>query len=513
MSEIYNNSITDRLLACLIQKPEIILETKYKLDKAEFEPNKFHQILYIVIYNLVQSGCKTCSLLDINSFLECYKAQYEVFKNNNGNQYIETITELTDVENFDSYYASFKKLSCLRTYRGLGFDISKYWDFEKTDGDNLENINNYNIEDIINNFDAMQVKVVKDYYPKQRDMEETKAGDGLVELKALLEQEPMYGSSFPSELMNSITRGLMNGQLTCISAPTGVGKTTVAVGMMCKICATKLWDDNIKKFVDNPCRTKNGGLYCQFELDNETELSLKFLAYISGVSCAKILDGVYSEEESKRVDEAIGILKESNIHLAYMPNFTKRLIEETIKDKVLNYGVDFVVWDYIQECAALNGEMNRENGGVGLRPDQVLANLSDFLKLMARTYNVPLLTSTQTNANLGTMESIGSESIAGSRAVANKLDIGGVFLPIRPRERKVMEELEQEIGNRGFNLPHPTHIIHFYKVRFGSYPQNCKLWINVDLGTGRVKDCFVTTWNNELIKVPKTKLERKDDED
>ena len=183
-------------------------------------------------------------------------------------------------------------------------------------------------------------------------------------------------------------------------------------------------------------------------------------------------------------------------------------IEQEIKDHVLNHGIDLLVYDYIQDGGAINAEMVRANGGVGLRTDQVLANLSDFLKLMARTYNIPVYTCTQTNANLGSVEAIGVESIAGSRAVANKLDIGGVFLPLRPKELKAREIIEQEIGYRGFGLPHATHIYHMYKVRFGSYPQNIKIWVNVDLGTGRMIDCFATDWQNKVIKVPKTELRK-----
>lgn len=174
-------------------------------------------------------------------------------------------------------------------------------------------------------------------------------------------------------------------------------------------------------------QNKNGGLYIQFELDNVQELSVKFLAYISGISASKILDGSYTQEESLRIDIAIDILKESNIHLVYMPNFTRKSIEDTLKRHILDYGIDYMVYDYLQEGSALNGEMNRNNGGIGLRTDQVLANLSDFLKLMARTYNIPIYTSTQTNAQLGSSEVIGVESISGSRAVANKLDVGGIF--------------------------------------------------------------------------------------
>ena len=371
-----------------------------------------------------------------------------------------------------------------------------------------QNINNYEVEDILNYYDNIKIKIDKLYLQRESDIEETQAGVGLEELKEKLQEEPMFGHSFCSEFLNTVTRGMMDGQLTCFSSPSGTGKSTLAIAQTCNLCATKIWDYDTKQFIDNPCQTKHGALYIQFELDNISELSVKFLAYISGVPFNTILNGKYTDEENLRIDTAIQILKDSNIHLSYMPNFTRKSIEQTLKEHILDYGIDFLAYDYLQDGSAINAEMVKSNGGVGLRTDQVLANLSDFLKLMARTYNIPVYTATQTNANLGSVEAIGAESIAGSRAVANKLDIGGVFLPLRPKELKARDILEQEIGYRGFGLPHATHIYHMYKVRFGSYPQNCKVWVNVDLGTGRLKDCMVTTWDNQIIKAPKTKLKK-----
>lgn len=504
----YSNSTTDRLLGCLIQAPTLCLEDKYKLDKSEFKINKFHQILFISIYNLACNGYKSISIFDLNEFLKPYTAQYNIYLDNNGDSYIETIIELTDMDNFEGYYKDFKKLSCLRSYKENGFDITNFWDEEKTDETNLENVNKYEVEDILNYYDNIKIKIDKLYLQRERDIEETQAGFGLKELKEKLQEEPMYGHSFCSELLNTVTRGMMNGQLTCFSSPSGAGKSTLAIAQTCNLCARQIWDYESKQFIDNPCQTKNGALYIQFELDNISELSVKFLAYISGVHFNTILNGKYTEEENYRIDKAIEILENSNIHLSYMPNFTRKSIEQTLKEHILDYGIDFLAYDYIQDGSAINAEMVKSNGGVGLRTDQVLANLSDFLKLMARTYDIPVYTATQTNANLGSVEAIGVESIAGSRAVANKLDIGGVFLPLRPKELKARELLEQEIGNRGFGMTHATHIYHMYKVRFGSYPQNIKVWVNVDLGTGRMKSCFCTDWQNQIIKVPKTKLEK-----
>lgn len=178
----------------------------------------------------------------------------------------------------------------------------------------------------------------------------------------------------------------------------------------------------------------------------------------------------------------------------------------TLKEHILKYGIDFFTYDYIQEGGSLNAEMVKENGGVGMRTDQVLTGLTEFLKNEARKYNIPVYTMTQTNANLGTNEIIGAESIAGSRAVQNKLDIGGVLLPIRPKEQKACEQIELGLHEKGFGVPHPNYIYHMYKVRFGKFPQNIKVWVNIDLGTGRMRDCFCTDWQNKLIKVDRTQL-------
>ena len=163
----YSNSTTDRLLGCLIQQPTLCLEDKYKLDKSEFKINKFHQILFISIYNLAINGYKSISIFDLNEFLKAYTAQYNVYLDNNGDSYIETIVELTDTENFDGYYKEFKKLSCLRAYKENGFDITNFWDDEISDEKNLENVNQYEIEDILNYYDNIKIKIDKLYLQRE----------------------------------------------------------------------------------------------------------------------------------------------------------------------------------------------------------------------------------------------------------------------------------------------------------------------------------------------------------
>lgn len=500
--EIYSNSVADRLLACLIQKPSLLLEDKYHLNKDEFKPILFHQIIYITIYNLANKGYVKITTLDINEFLKPFEAQYKVYIDNNGDKYISTMCEIVDENNFESYYNEFKKYSVLNRYKDIA-NISAFWDFTKDDNSNKERISELTVQDIVNYFENQQLQVSREYITADSELKEIKAGYGFYEFKESLKESPLYGFGFLSNLLNTVTRGMVKGQLTCFSSATGVGKTTIATATMCNMCATHIWDDKEKAFIENKNKTCNGALYIEYELDLIKEVTPKLISYISGVPSNKILDGKYTEEEELRIDTANQIISDSNIWLVYMPNFTRKSIDDCVKNYVLNYNIEALYFDYLADCPSLNAEMTKANGGVGMRPDMILASLSDFLKQESKKYDIAVYTCTQTNANLGSTEILGEESIAGSRAVANKLDVGGIFMPLRPKEKKALEL----IIPKGF-IHKPTHIFHMYKTRFSHFPKNIKVWVNVDMGTGKVQDCFCTTWDNKLIEVPLTELQK-----
>lgn len=871
--ELYPSVIADECLGVYIHKPELMVNSKYPIRKEDFIV-KLHQIVFVTIYNLYTNGCQNITLLDINEWLKPYEAQYNIYKDNKGDEYISTILEITDEGNFEYYYSQLRKFSCLRDYKEKGYNVNKFYDITKSEESQLENLNKYSVQDIINYFDSIQLNIRQEYLGASSEIEENQAGDGLDDFLNQLEEKPLYGVSFLSDNLNAVTRGMIDGQLSCFSSPSGEGKaqpvdtiiptpngytrlgdikvgdyvydrygkptkvlgvypqgimdeyrvtlkdgrsticnnnhlwsifrhygghttknnimevvdtneiiellnrytvdgkrkntisiptnsaieyeqkkydidpyvigsflgngcctenlltyssadteqveevsrligatprknkgknyswtfeidntnyienhknsrnkntlfhtnqyfanyidnicqysynksipndykygsikqrydllqglfdtdghiskdkirhnitysttsltlakdvmevlyslgysaslaedtrkknkhiyytvrvlidnsekpklfrlsrkrniaieaskkltrrhydriaitkieklntqsemvciyvdneehlyltndyivthnTSVCAGIMARLCATRVWDDATNTFISNPYKTRNGGLYIQFELDNITELSLKFLGYITNIPVNAILDGRLTQEQKDRLSIGKEILKESNIHMVYAPNFTKQSIDDSVKSHIIKYGIDLFIMDYIQDVSSLNAEMVRANGGVGLRTDQVLAGLSAFLKEVARRYNIPVYTCTQTNANLGANETIGVESIAGSRAVANKLDVGGVFLGLRPKEEKALQEIELQLHERGFNKYHPTHIYHMYKTRFGSYPQNIKIWVNFDKGTCRMRDCFCTDWKNQLISVKPVSL-------
>ena len=512
MEKIYNASSVNLLLGSLLNDSSLCVSDKYPLDKTDF-CIQYQKFIYVSICNLYKRGTKNIGFMELDTYLSKYPEQYEVFKDCGGRgnveDYIDTVMELADVENYENYYNDVRKLSCLREFRDNGFDIEKFWSYNDSDEVNFRKLESVELKDIINEYSIKQIDMEKKYLKASSLIEETQAGYGWEEVKKSLQESPLYGHSFGSDLLNTVTRGMLNGSLNCFSSSTGVGKTTVAFGTVCNICAKQIWDYETEQFIDNPKNTCNGALIIQFELDNMIECTSKLVAYISGVPTDIILDGQYTQEQSDRIDKGNEILKESNIHLVYMPNFTTKLIDKTIAEYKTKYDIQMLVMDYIQENSALNSEMSKANGGIGIRTDQVLTNLASFLKDEARKFkDLSVYTMTQTNANLGQTEIYGSESIAGSRGTAHKFDVGCVLMPIRPKEQAVLDQIKSTNEYREYirslskfctDIVEPTHVYSCYKLRFSKYPQNCKVWVNINMGTGRMKDCFVTTWDNRLL--------------
>ena len=114
---------------------------------------------------------------------------------------------------------------------------------------------------------------------------------------------------------------------------------------------------------------------------------------------------------------------------------------------------------------------------------------------------------TQVNANAYNQEDLGSNAIAGSRAVVNKCDYASILMPLRPKEQDIAQiivEQQRQSGKKCVEMP--NRILHVHKVRFASHERGLKVWIHLDLSTGDVTDCWVTDKNNEPYEIEKTEL-------
>ena len=81
-----------------------------------------------------------------------------------------------------------------------------------------------------------------------------------------------------------------------------------------------------------------------------------------------------------------------------------------------------------------------------------------------------------------------------SRAVADKADFGSFLRPATPEHLKIIQPLLKN------GMPRPNMFVDIYKNRRSKH-KRVKLWMNVDLGTCRFEDLYLTSEYGELLTV------------
>ena len=506
---IYSNSIADRLLGCLLINTDLCINTKYPLDKDEFIP-QFHKIMYATLYNLAIRGVKHATIQDIDEFVKPYEAQYNVLKENNFMDYINVIYELADVGNYEYYYNEFRKFSCLREYQEKGFDIKKFYDVDKEEQSQLENLNQYNIDDIINWFEKQQSDVRKKFM-LDNNIETMICGDGFDDFLDEVEEEPMIGAGLCSPILNSLYRGWCRGHLILRGSPSSFGKTCIGISDQNNVSVLKVWSDEKNQYINNPYY-QGKGAYIHTEQKMREEIQPRFMANISHIPYHKILDGDFTKEEKERLEEASRITKESKLKLINYPEFTANGLKELIKNLALD-GYEYITFDYCWDNFYIGAEL-KAISGTAIRQDMSLLHLVDTLKLSAEQNNVAIATMIQLNGREKEVKIVDESCLFGSKSVKTKLDNGAIYMYPRQKELKQVDTLiskwnslhnPQAFGGR----IEPNAVSHCFKTRYGRYGLNVKVWHYVDNSIGKMIDMFATTWDNKPIDIPPMYIERK----
>lgn len=265
------------------------------------------------------------------------------------------------------------------------------------------------------------------------------------------------------------------------------GKTITSIGDACMSGIKYYYDLEKKKYKTNKSYIGNV-LFINTEMDLREELDVMFIAWISGVSRNKIMDGLYIHDEEERVDKARQILEQSGIYVVDDPEFTAKNLEEIIEDYIINKNVKLVVFDYVQNQGYVANELAQESG-IPMREDMVLLTLTDRLKQMSRKHNIPILTGTQLNGRELEMPYPTEACLAGGKSQVRKADCSMIITPL---SEKQMSEIEPYIAMYP-DLPKPNMITHNIKGRASRFPKYIRVYQYVDLGTGRVQDLYATT--------------------
>lgn len=164
--------------------------------------------------------------------------------------------------------------------------------------------------------------------------------------------------------------GLQRSDLIIVAGRPSMGKTSLAMS------------------VAGNAAVKQGACVALFSLEMAREpLVLRFLASEANIDSRRVQIGRHTtEDEEKRIMNAIGVLSEAPIYIDDSPQL--RVAEMRSKARRLHYerGVDLVIIDYLQ---LVGGEGRSENRV------QEISYISRSLKALARELNVPVIAVSQ----------------------------------------------------------------------------------------------------------------------
>ena len=497
---VYINKIAVmQVLAGLIKDPFLFANNKYRFDIDDFQ-EQFHRIVYGAVEYLARSGMEKIDYIDIDKFLQPYESQYRVFCDNRGIEYIQKILEMYDPKKFDYYYNTLKKYSLLVLLNNQGIDTRDLYDSSVVNPDEQqkmqERFDKMSVNDIITS-EEVKIAMAKQLYGSSSDLIQSRAGDSLRELKEELKKAPVMGMPLMSPILTTLYRGQRYGCLNMTSAPSGVGKTRIAVGEACHLAIPEYYDCDKKQWVNTGL--EESVLIIETELELQ-EVQTMMMAYVSGIPESRILDGKYSREEEQRLDKAIDLIEASKERFFFVSitNFDSDDVINTIKTYYMNKHVSYVFFDYLSESIKMLAEGTRKTKVQGLRTDQILLQMSTALKDCAKQLNIYIWTATQLSGDYKNVKEADSTSLRGAKSLADKTDCAAILLPVREMDNPVVETY----CAKGFEIK-PNFVLHVYKIRRGTY-QNIRVYVYFDRGTCRMHDCFVTDSNGVMLPVEPT---------
>lgn len=497
---------TLQVIGSILKTPSLLeQEEKYWFIENDF-PNEFHRVVFGTVYQLFQLGTKQISIDSIIDYLSSRPHNKAIFLSNNGEEFLLKVAEAAQPASFNYYYNRLKKMTLLRAYDDIGFDVSYLYDadniLDTKKKEQQENwLDNTSLEEIANTID-LKISQIRDVYVNDDYSEVKHASKGLTSLVEKFKQNPEIGIPMYGPLINTVTRGARLTKFYLRSAPSGYGKTRANVADACYFACDWIYDEHFG-WIKNG--TKNPTLFIATE-QNLDEIQTLMLAFIANVNEAHILDGEYEPGEEERIQRAIQVLSEAPLYVKECPDFSIKDIENTIKKEIKEHNVSYVVFDYLQTSMKILEEITRRSGGVRLREDNILFMFSSKLKDLCNLYGVFILTGTQLSADWRESKTPDQNLLRGAKSIADKIDYGCHILPVSDEDLKALSSI---LGN----FPKaPNNKISIYKNRRGAY-KGIYLWSYADLGTCRIKPMFATDWSYNLISIDDVRVEIASEDD
>lgn len=490
------------LFAGLMAHPERISQKEFKLDEDDF-PESFHRIVFATINNLHLQGAEKVTPVDIGGLLSSYSAEFAIFNDNKGMEYLHKLQEVGEPDNFQYYYTRVKKFSFLRECRKVGIDISDIYDPNVVDlKDEKKQNDRFNEMTLTKMVQHVELKMIeiKEHFIHEDSFKGSHMAENVKDIVESKKIAPSYGYPFISNYLNTIFRGSRKKKFILKHANTGTGKSRMGFANMAVKCIPTIWDDKTKMWINTGANGR--GLVISTELDEE-EVKLPFLCYIACVEENKIHDADLTKEEQERIDMAITILESTSLRFEELSDFDIEDIEMLLLKNINKYDVEYVEFDYIHSSLKLLTSL-AEKGVKNLREDQVLLIMGIMLKNMCNKYDIFIESSTQLNDNQNLNDNMDQSWIRGSKALADKIDGGYILLPMREKDSKIVSAIMSAGTVNTFGLE-PNMSLNVYKSR-GSRYKMIRVWGYFDMGTLRFTDLFCSNYKGELINIPMKKI-------
>jgi replicative DNA helicase len=485
------------IIGALMQTPQLLLQS----DKYQFTPEDFRNPVYRYVYwaisNLAPGATKKLEIYEIENFLNSSTNAKGVYDSKNGRQALIDCNEI-ELGSFDQAYVQFKKENLLFDLQRFGYDTEKLYVSNAITAEQRQLNDRYaeaTPADLLGVVNKEFVQLQSKY--TLNDTSETQTlFDGVEEMLAELQETPEVGLPLQGILFNHIVSGAIPSRFYLRSGSSGLGKTRTMMADACHLAYPM-------RFSWETHRWERVG-YCEKVMIIITEQSFDevrkmALAYLTGINESIIKKGLCNEEQQKVLSEAVAVMRhfEENFYVVRVPSPSISLIKQLVREQVTLREINFVFYDYIFISPSLLGEFR----GVNLRNDEILLMFSDALKQLAVELDIFIMSSTQVNANADNSNDIRNEaSIAGSRAVINKADVGCIMARPTKDELKTLEAVTEKLGIE------PNVVTDIYKLRGGENTQT-RVWSRMDLGTLRKEDLFVTDSRLELVDIGYEKLE------
>lgn len=472
-----------QIFGSLMKKPSFLSETdKYLLTPNDFSTS-FEKYIFSSIYNLYTNGTQRINVVDIDNYLSAYPGIYERFINENGIEYLNDSEEISQESNFNYYYNKLKKFNAVRDLKKQGFDISNIYPDDISDDDYQKKMEKYDSMSVQEIFLAVKnpLLLLESKYNIGSDIETTKAAKGVKDLINQFKTTPDIGINVQGDIFNTVVRGARKGKFYIRSGGTGTGKTRSMVGDACYLAYPIRY--NTKKNIWENLGSCEKVLFIATEQEKD-EIESLILAYLSGVNEEIIITGDYSEDEEDRINKASEIMSiyEDNFFITEIADPNISSIKSLITRDFLEKDIQYIFYDYIFSSPSLLNEFR----DLKIREDVVLMMFSTALKELAKDLNIFIMTATQLSGDYEEKKGIRNQSfLRGAKSIADKADVGAISLKVSEKDLNMLSEITSRYGLK------PNQVTDIYKVRRGRY-NDIRIWSNVDLGTCRKIDLFVT---------------------